>query len=512
MSKLPPQSYKNFSGGYTRENAVFTEKIAQFVEGSKNIDIEALQDDGYGFGVMLGNTEYYSISGEKIYNLKTYDNGNDDYLIIYTDAGKVYEYDDVTDTQTELIDTLTTTANQSSFVNMSFFDIGLSITRHIGFFCNGVDSPFIYEKGASPEVQTVTNTDEDGRIILGHIAISFDGRMWMNHDNRLHRSKQLDPFDWSTPDDAGYKEFDSEITAITPFSGGLLVSTNNGFIYVSPVGDGTYTYKPLSANFAVNHKCLSLYGKNALFYAEDGLYPVDVTQTDSRQVNDSLSINIDIELSELDYENAELLEVTTSGRRETWLHFPGAEDSRIYIFRWKKGHQGYAYWLPPRIQQKINCLHIYKNKILSGTDDGKILEEMSGNPGLYDGVFYPSVATPPKKNFGNYSGKQQCQPIIFVDNLRNNNLYVKTFINGDSTNPQTQFVVANNSESLIWGEGNWGDNSWAVASLNRIELDKAKAKSNVYECSAQWSFEALEEGNDFFISAIDLTRIKKKFK
>lgn len=520
---MSTKSFKDFSGGYTRESAVFTEKICQLVYPSQNIDIYPKEDEGYGIKGMDGNTVHSEIEEKSIYNLWDYTSGEDEYLIAHT-GDTVQIYNETTDEYTVLKDELDDSALNSSFDTLEAYDISEG-TRYFGFFTNGSDAPFVYEKGTTPAVQDVTATGIDGRTITGYIAVAFDGRIWLVDGSNLYRSKQHDPFDFSTANDAGLYQAGSTIKALWKIPNALLLSTLNGFVYITPAGDGTYNFTNLSTNYAINHKSIVNFGNSSFYMSENGIYPIVVGNTEG-QTGKTLSNNIDSELraySSSSKASLQLLDATKAGRDEVWLHIPTATKSVIYIFRGKKGHQDYAYWLPPRYQQPINCLHVHKGMVLSATSDGKVLRELYGSD--YDGNYYASIAKTPKYSGGNYSWKVSLKPILFLNTLNNSKFYADTIISGDSIDYNEEYIEIITTGSL-WAEDEddengmlWAEDEndadggvWAIATLGRIDLDKAKAKSKESECSIQFVFKTKEAGDYFSIDALELTKIKKKNK
>lgn len=505
------QSFNNFAGGYTTQQAQYTPKAQQFVSGSKNIDIYPLEENGFGFGKIAGNTEFFQIPDEKVITLFDYDTGDNNYLLTHTYAGKVYEYNESTAENTAIITGLTP-ALKSSFANFTIAQL-TGNPYNSCFFCNGVDSPRIYIKGNTPEVQTVTAVDENGKTIKSHICLPFDGRMWMFDGNVVHWSKKNDPFVWGTPTDTGYQPLDASIIGAIVYAGTIIVHTHNGVKVITPLSDGTYTFTDLSSSNCLNYKALCRHDNSSIFLAYDGIYPVEVTQQGVRKTSNSLSNDIDKDLQafgKATLAGAEMINVTVAGRNETWLHVPDENKSTVFIFRWKKGKDGHAYFLPPRVQQKITCLAVFKDFILSGTEDGKVLKELTGKS--YDGQIIEAYGKLAKVILAGASGTQKFKPKLFVSNLISNAFYVDTILNGDSGNPIESLVIKDNSSSFVWDEDNWDEHDWATVSLNAITLRKIKTKGKKAESSVQFIFKTKGLNDDFQVHRIEFTRIKVKEK
>src|SRR5574344_912311 len=119
------------------------------VQGSRNVEIFPKEDEGYCVRSMLGNKQYAVISGKSIYNLHEYETVDNRYLLAHT-GDTVQELNETLKTWTVLKSGLTTSATTASMVDLVIDDITTSTRRHYMFFTNGVDAPFIYEKGNVP--------------------------------------------------------------------------------------------------------------------------------------------------------------------------------------------------------------------------------------------------------------------------------------------------------------------------------------------------------------------------
>lgn len=516
---MTTQSFNNFEGGYTREQALWAEDLCQMVQGSRNVEIFPKEDEGYGVRSMLGNAQYAVISGKSIYNLHEYKTVDNRYLLAHT-GDTVQELNETLKTWTFLKSGLTTSATTASMVDLVIDDITTSTRRHYMFFTNGVDAPFIYEKGNSPAVQDVTATGVDGHTIRGNIAACFDQRVFIADGATLYWSKQLDPFNFSTAEDAGYKRFEGIIKAVNVDRGVIIVSTTNGF-QVGTSNQGQYTWQALGANVAYNNKCLTTYGSATYYATDNGIYPINTTESGVNQTGSTISYTIDAELAEISSayrEKMQIINATRLGRDEMWIHIPLATGSVIYIFRGKKGKLKYSFYLPPRYQQKVNDFCVFKDMMLSCTSDGKVLEELTGTS--YDGVCYPSVVVTPKIFYGNYSGKLKVNPILFISGDADNNFYVQTYVNGSEINYVEKQIIMGGSvwasdpsdlNGLVWAanEEDSEGGTWAAMTLGRVKLNKAKSKSKEFERCIQFKFLTKACGDAFSIQAIDLTKIRK---
>ena len=510
--KLTHQTYNNFSGGYACEQAYINEKMVSFIGDSKNIDIYATEsNNGYGFKKCLGNRTYLQIQGEKIKNLFSYNYSKDGhYLIVHTvddTEGKLY-YINQANTPVLLKSGLDKDAIECSFVN---FSQTLPNKRYLGLFCNGVDPIIKIELGANPEIEEIDEQDSEGRDVRGTTLEAYYGRVWCGVDDRIHWSKSLDPFTWSTTeDDAGWAQLDSDIIAITTYAGGLLISTKKSIYYCQKDTSNTgFIFSVLSPNYSISSRGLIKHDNYALYMANDGIYPVNVTQEDTKRVEEDITGLIQNWLIRRDiFKECEnfALSVTSNEHNEVWFQIPIRDmpnNSVIFIYRFITGRQKHYYWLPPRVQQKINCLIEFDNLILSGTDDGKILQELMGD--TFDGANIESIAEFPELDFNGTYNKQKYKLFIYTEVNDKNNFYVDYFFDGE-TDYDRQEVICENSSSK-WGVAKWGVDLWSSVIMLQYMLDKPRKHNRL-----KLRFVAENSNQQFRINKFETSKIKVKNK
>lgn len=513
--RLGQKTYNNFSGGYACEQAYLEEKLVSFIGDSKNIDIYSTSNNnGYGFKKMLGNTLYFSIPDEKIVNLFSYNYAKDkEYLIIHTVnniEGKLYYIDN--DNNLHLLRRgLDKEAVESAFVN---FSQTLPNKRYLGLFSNGSDAIIKIELGADPEIEVIDVSDSEERRIRSTMLEVYYGRVWCGVDDRVHYSKSLDPFVWNTEtEDAGFAQLDSDIVSIMTYAGGLLISTKKSIYYCTKDATGGFTFTTLSPNYAVSTRSLIKHDNYALYLAQDGIYPVSATQEDTKKVDENISFLIQNYFSSRDTtRNKDVfgISITCQGRNEVWYHIPISGDpnnSYLFIYRFKTGRQNHYYWLPPRIQPKINCIIEFNNMILTGNDNGEILQELRGK--TFNGSDIEAIAELPEFDFNGTHNKQKFKLFAYVEAQENNNFYLDYFFDGD-INPDRQEVISGDDPSMfVWDEDIWdGEESlWAWEVLMECILDKPRKHNRL-----KLRFVAENSSQDFTINKLSTTRVKVKNK
>lgn len=510
---LSHQIYNNFSGGYASEQAYITEDKVSFIGDSKNIDVYSTDNNcGYGFKKILGNTLYKQIEGEKIKNLFVYKVGkNEDYLVVHTvndTEGKLY-YLDQAQNFVLIKNGLDKNATQSAFVN---FSQTLPDKRYLGIFGNGSD-PFIkFEMGQSPEMEIIDEVDSEKRSIRSSILEVFYGRVWCGVSDRVHYSKSLDPFVWATDDeDAGYFQLDGDIIAMSTYANGLIVSTTRSNYYIAKDTSGNgFTSTVLSPNHAVSSRGIVKHNNYALYMADDGIYPINITQEDTKKVDEDISwllADFYREKDNYDTDNMFALSVVCQDKNEVWFHIPilgeNGTKSYIFIYRFLQGRQTKLYWLPPRIQQKINCLCVFKNMILSGTDNGEILQELKGK--TFNGEDIEAIAEFPELDFNGTYNKQKFKLYIYSEINENNRFFIDYFFDGENEYDRQEIILEN--QSFNWDEGNWDEENWSPDLILQYQLDKPRKHNRL-----KLRFVAENSTQEFIINRIVTTKVKVKNK
>lgn len=509
--RLSHKTFNNFSGGYACEQAYVTEDRVSFIGGSQNVDIYATDNEGgYGFKKIAGNTLYAKFTGEKIQGLYSYNYEKDhDYLLVHTTndtEGKLWYINEAGE-KLLLKDGLNKDATESGFVN---FSQTLPTKRYLGIFGNGVDPLIKIEVGANPEVEEIDEQDSEGRDIRSNILETYYGRVWCGVDDRVHWSKSLDPFTWATEtDDAGWAQLDSDIVGITTFAGGLIVSTKKSIYYADKDSSGGFIFASLSPNHALSSKGLVKHDNYGIYVADDGIYPVNVTQEDTKRVDENIAWIIQNYFNTRDKSrNSDIftISVTSGGRNEVWFHIPiiGEESkSFIFIYRFITGRQKCLYFLPPRIQPKINCLLAFNDLILSGNDDGEILQELTGE--TFNGQDIVSIAEFPEIDFNGTYNKQKFKLYLYSEINKNNRFYVDYFYNGESEYERQEVILEN--QSFCWDEGNWDEMNWTPDVLLEYMLDKPRKHNRL-----KLRFAAYDSTQSFTINRVVTSRVKVKDK
>lgn len=125
----------------------------------------------------------------------------------------------------------------------------------------------------------------------------IDQRVFIADGATLYWSKQLDPFDFNTAEDAGYKRFEGIIKAVNVDRGVIIVLTNWFRWCISNAGQ--YTWVAFGANVTYNNKSVVTYGAYSYYATDNGIYPIMTTESGVNQTGSTISYTIDAELAEI---------------------------------------------------------------------------------------------------------------------------------------------------------------------------------------------------------------------
>ena len=142
--------------------------------------------------------------------------------------------------------------------------------------------------------------------------------------------------------------------------------------------------------------------------------------------------------------------------------------------------------------------------ILSGNDNGEILQELKGN--TFNGSVISSIAEFPELDFNGTHNQQKFKLFAYVEAPENNNFYLDYFFDGD-LNPDRQEVII--PSMFVWDEDDWDSDQslWAGEVLMECMLDKPRKHNRL-----RLRFVAENGSQDFTINKLSTTRVKVKDK
>ena len=437
--------FKNFSDGFRTNNIT-----ANSLQAGKNIE---LVNTPYGRNIYRcnGNTMIKQIEGEKIIGGFDYVKGDTHYELIFTNTGaKSRAYLFFNEVLTLIKDNMSVNAK---FFNAVNFNNGAFIT-------NGIDAPFFYEYGATPAVKDVNCVSYGGEQIRGLAVKVFDNRIFIGSGSGLFSCDLGNPFDWSSSEvettRAGYiknfKNSSATIVAIEDYNSKLIIHRTVDTVWLSGTS-GSYTMDVISnvgcaSPFAVAN--LDMYQVYFLKHINGvGLYYLSKNELGTIKAESEVSINLHEEFGTIDNTRlAEIYTIANTKKNEVWTHIPRTD------------YPNNSYWLiynltakcfyPPRITQPITSAWLFKGEIHTGTADGKILREDSGE--TFDGTAISFSADTSSMDFGSQQKKEFDEQFRYLlDGKIQNNFVISYIKNDDESTIINKVINIIPSDCLIWG-------------------------------------------------------------
>ncbi len=470
--------YYNLTGGVDLKSskvAIGQTAKKTYWSDSKNIEIYKTG----GFARMKGNVLVYAFHESdppSILGMYEYRKGDDRYLVLNASDGKFYEYYSGSLTEKKSCLDTTKKCNYVNYLN--------------GVVCtNGVDDPFFFEHGATPEIKQCNAIDRDGYAIRGQAIAVYKGRLWIGDGSTLYYSALGKYDDWSTAQDAGYIENfhndSSKIIGLESYKGYLVIYKENQTYILT----GS-TYLDFSIIPYANKGSLSPFGiatiENYQYFFNKAVYTLEQVLTNGQ-------VKLSAEISELihsDFENIdnnrlnEVIALPYDDKRQVWFFIPYNNIQYIKTI-WIYDYDNKA-WYKRVVPQGITSACKFNDKIYIGTGEGEILQEDLGNS--FNGLPIDFYWYSPFFHFGKPNNSKTIDEFfVNVDNAYDNNFEFftrKNYVDTELDDEDSISIIE--STSLIWSDGittmNWDDLNWAEESEESERLSVSGSNKSVQIC------------------------------
>lgn len=485
----------------------------------KNVElVQSEIGSATGIRSMLGNGLMYQLPKDyKVIN--AFESIQDDvhYLLIYgeTETNGALFYVGVDNQLKTLKDDFSVTGECSgltmtdSAYDVFVFSTGkeaytVCFTSDIGYY----DVVKNYNPVAIPDggyIATINAVDYKGRKIKWLSMTDWNGFLVVASDYGVHSSHQNDIYTWNEDPqdiaDSWYIDFSRHITAVCAFTGGLYIfaqdecslltttpnDTNNSVLKTS-AGVGCFSYTSL-----VKHDTYLFFYDNR----QKNVYYLNATDT-TGQTKPSGPVAKEIQSYFSDVKKFKMFSCVYNARNEIWCLI----NDNILIFDYLQQE-----WIS-RVEQEINSVVLFDNKIYSGDEYGNIRQERINN--YFSESYYPSEYRTTYINIGsNTNMKKQKTPLLVTLNTEyTNDFYVQLICNGKEKNPKHVFIK--NANTAKYDEAKFNQAVYA---------GKPKYNKLVVEVSTPQTWYTLgvrvftkTQGQGFHISSIELKNIKAKTK
>jgi hypothetical protein len=451
----------NINGGMERTEATLIKNLEIYKEG--------------GFSAQKGNTQLNtSVTDDtKVLGIGQF-KLNDSVTAVYVKAsGKAYAMNALTGgAETEIKSGLDTSA-VPMFVEFN--------SKVICF--NGVDTPWAYDGSVTPAPDLSGTPAGWSSAKPTAAAVYRGGRIFAVAGDTIYWCALGNENDWTTGSDAGsitgLFNDNSTITAIADYDTAVAIFSNNPKIYLlTGNSPSNYATDTVATNRAAKGKLgLAKSNDNLFFFAGDSILPLittelgiikigketDITYKISPFINDEGS---DLPLLSADPDQLNETILLSNVRKNELIAYFKTQGSTYYdmaaILNFNLGAWVFRQATP------VSAAAIVGSKVLTGTNDGKILEEFSG-AAIEGAATYSKEFIGPWHDFGQpFLKKRITRFWLILKSVGQVTLNINFSIDYNSDVVyQREKVIEGNSDSA-YGTGTYDDATYAAT---RVEFD-----------------------------------------
>lgn len=476
--------YYNLSGGINQastktELGMNTKNI--FWADSKNIEI--LKNKG--IIRQKGNKIFQSLpNSENILAMKEIKSNAGSKLIIATDEGSLYIYDELSDF-IKLDKTLNST-------KVSFLE-----------FLNGVivygdnDAMFYIRNNDNYEIFDCNLKNEDESPIYPEVVTSYKGRLWVAEGSTLYFSALGTFDDFESENDAGYiNNFYTDthdITALKTYKDYLAIYKEDEVYLLTGSNPGDFAITPFADKGAYSANSVITVNNKQYFFSS-GIYSLQVGELNQVMLGSEITENIKEEFQSFDFKRKrEIFAIDYKLKNQIWYFIPYRNDNYFHTI-WINDIVNQA-WYKRVLPQNITCACIFENYILTADNEGNIYREDISN--TFNGEAIEFMWKSPFLGLGNPTIRKTIDEFYFIlDETYENKFNFSVYKNFDSENhDDSEVIYSNNYENLLWYKENsstevhdtWPDDNenegvWALSTESIYKAEISEANYSVQLC------------------------------
>ncbi len=367
MADFHNYQFYNFSGGLDFKHSAplipQSEKGAAWADG---VNVELLQSGG--ITRMYGSQLFAKIDGEKILGGFEGENNGQSFLVVVTDLGKFYYYNNG-----EFVLKKSGLA-RNTVPNFKIYLNGV-------FVVNGVDDPFLFIPGNNPEIVQANAVTTGGTNIRSLALEVYKGRIWMANGSTLYYSALGKFDDWTTQNDAGsisnFHNDTSPITALCNFKDVLVIHKKDCSFILSGNSPENFVIAPFSNLGAMSPMGINVANGRQIFFNR-AIYPFVVNELGEITQGSAISDRIESKLSAFqNSKNDKCLFLNYKNKSQIWCFLYESNDDffhTILIYDYINNA-----WFQRVVPYDITCAWEYQGDIYSGLNDGRIVKESVGS-------------------------------------------------------------------------------------------------------------------------------------
>ena len=518
MASFPnPKSiiFNTFKGIRTR-NGVAGGGVISATE-CQNIEFTpSSYDAGVNIKTVLGNIKQFEYQDfDIIKGFETVQEGVH-HLLVYIEnssKGMLVEYNSSSSLQpfTTKIDNLSKTeeANGITLKNLA---------NDIFVFTNGIEfySVQLYPSEAVTQLFPKYDYNDDGTLedVTGLALCEQDGSLVIGCNEGVvvaSRKGDIEDYNFTQSDSnkAWYQIFGKKVTAVVPYIDALLVFTEEDSTVLSGnMSDADSAQRSdASLGGCMSFESWCKHDKYLFFYDNRQKNVYYYMQNDYGQKVLGEPVAPEVQKFFNNITRLQMVSYVGNNRSEIWMlsnNFKLIFD--YYIGEWSE-----------RNCQEISSYFVFNNEVYS-TGESNCYKEKSGNPCLFDGVYYPAKYAMQLINLGSFSNlkEMEFQPLMSVDSTYNNTFDLDCEIDGKKVKSKR---VKMYTSGAIWGDDNpqtaetpdeelWDVQVWPEENDSIVQQVKGKFISNWYYL--RFTIRTSQRGDDFCIANFELKGITQE--
>lgn len=471
-------AYFDLSGGINQassktELGLDTKKI--YWTDSENIEI--LQNRG--ICRQKGNSLFLNIANNNITGLYEMFANNKFKLLITTESGCVFVYDDISKSVISLEKTLN--GKKPLFAN--FLNGTIVATES--------DEPF-YIDFDNYNITSCNLLDSASKPILVNAIEAYKGRVWFCSNSTIYYSALGKYNDFSTPNDAGYiSDFHTDtasIIAIKPYKDYLAIYKKDSVYLLTGSNPENFAIVPFANKGSVAQRAI-INVENKQYFLSNGIYALEqVGELNQIQLGSEISTKIKSELEKFNkYNLTKTFCVHYEHKNQIWYFFPYESEKHFHTV-WINDYSNKA-WYKRIIPQNITTACIFKDNVLSADDNGNIYLEDTG--ATFNGDPIKFLWKSPFLSLKNAHHRKTIEEFYFIlDESYDNKFKFSVYKDYNSEHKDDpELIYAVNLEHLIWASEDddslpcyWAkdDENYPVWSISQNTLEKAEISGANY--------------------------------
>lgn len=436
-------NYFNLSGGInqssTKTELGANTKLLYWTD-AENIEIL----NNKGIVKQKGNQLFIELPvSEKITGMKEMESEGRYKLVITTESGKIYVYNDASGQLTLLEKTLAGTNIQ--FVN---FMRGMLIASES-------DKMFYLKDNETFDIEDCNLTDLEGQAICPDTIAIYKGRVWCAKGSTIYYSALGTYNDFITQDDAGYiNDFHTDtadIIAMNTYKDYLAIYKKERVYLLSGSNPEDFAITLFADKGATNRNTI-LNVDNKQYFLSNGIFALEqVGELNQIRLGSEISRNIKGEFEKFSIANlSKSFALHYTQKHQMWYFFPYSESNYMNTI-WINDYVNYS-WYKRVLPQHTICAANFKSNILTADDEGKIYLEDFGS--TFNGEAIKFLWKSPFLALSDIHHKKIIDEFYFIlDDEYNNNFKFSVYKDYDSHyEDDREAIYSITPNQLVWAD------------------------------------------------------------